>query len=71
MFGTATPKAVPIPTYLLFTVRDAATVAASFNLPSPVSTYLQEKHGVSKKVADVTAQVSTHSIQRLCLVSVV
>ncbi|CAM9732678.1 unnamed protein product, partial [Choristocarpus tenellus] len=46
MFGTTTPKPVPIPTYLLFTVRDAATVGASFNLPSPVSEYMQERWGI-------------------------
>ncbi|CAN0081250.1 unnamed protein product [Sphacelaria rigidula] len=58
MFGVAKPKPVPIPTYLLFTVRDASTVAASFNLPAPVSTYLQDRFGMSKSSADFTAQMT-------------
>ena len=57
MFGVAKPRPVPIPTYLLFTVRDASTVAAAFNLPPPVSAYLQDRFGMSKSSADVTAQV--------------
>ena len=35
------------------------TVAASFNMPSPVSKYLQERFGMAKQNADVTAQVCT------------
>lgn len=57
MFGTVKPKPVPASTYLLFTLRDSMTVGASFNLPDPVSTYLQERMGLSKRTADYTAQV--------------
>ncbi|CAM9755711.1 unnamed protein product, partial [Discosporangium mesarthrocarpum] len=57
MFGTMTPRPVPIPTYLLFTVRDAATVAASFNLPAPASAWMQAEWGITKGSADITAQV--------------
>lgn len=61
MFGTLKPKPVSAPTYVLFTIRDAMTVGASFNLPDPVSLYLQERLGMSKKTADVTAQVCAYS----------
>ena len=57
MFGTAKPKPLPTMTYLLFATRDAGTVAASFNLPEPVSQALQEKYGLTKKRADFTAQM--------------
>ena len=59
MFATVKPRPVPLPTYLLFTARDGMTVAASFNMPSPVSKYLQERFGMAKQKADVTAQVCT------------
>lgn len=42
MFGTTRPKALPTPTYLLFTVRDAGTIAASFNFPGPASQWMQK-----------------------------
>lgn len=57
MFGTLKPKPVSASTYVLFTIRDTMTVGASFNLPDPVSIYLQKRLGMSKKTADVTAQV--------------
>ena len=38
------------------------TVAASFNMPSPVSKYLQERFGMSEQTADVTAQVCLAAI---------
>lgn len=57
MFGTTIPGTIPAPTYLLFTVRDAATVASSFNLPSPVSAFFQDRYGMEKGSADITAQV--------------
>ena len=57
MFATVKPRPMPIATYVLFTVRDGMTVAASFNMPSPASKYLQERFGMSEKNADVTAQV--------------
>ncbi|CAN0273225.1 unnamed protein product [Ascophyllum nodosum] len=58
MFATVKPRPVPLPTYLLFTARDGMTVAASFNMPSPVSKYLQERFGMAKQKADVTAQLA-------------
>lgn len=57
MFGTVKPQPVPASTYFLFTLRDSMTVGASFNLPDPVSAYLQERMGLSKRAADYTAQV--------------
>ena len=39
------------------------TVAASFNMPSPVSKYLQERFGMSEQTADVTAQVCLAAIK--------
>ena len=41
------------------------TVAASFNMPRPVSKYLQERFGMSQKTADVTAQVFTVDASRV------
>ena len=64
MFAIVKPRAIPIPTYLLFTVRDGITVAASFNMPSPVSEYLQERFGMSEQRADITAQVCTATASR-------
>ncbi|CAN0273110.1 unnamed protein product [Ascophyllum nodosum] len=58
MFATVKPRPMPIATYVLFTVRDGMTVAASFNMPSPASKYLQERFGMSEKNADVTAQLA-------------
>ncbi|CAM9969054.1 unnamed protein product, partial [Ascophyllum nodosum] len=58
MFSLAKPRPIPIPTYLLFTARDGMTVAASFNMPSPASKYLQERFGMSEQTADVTAQLA-------------
>ena len=57
IFATVKSKPVPVPTYLLFTARNGITVAASFNMPGPVSKYLQNRLRMSQKNADVTAQV--------------
>ncbi|CAM9818601.1 unnamed protein product [Chrysoparadoxa australica] len=57
MFGTTKPKALPIATYALFTVRDAATVAASFNMPAPASQWLQDAYDMQPSKADFAAQM--------------
>ncbi|KAG5182598.1 hypothetical protein JKP88DRAFT_220970 [Tribonema minus] len=57
MFGSSAPMALPLSTYALFTIRDAGTVGASFNLPGPVSEWLQAQ-GMSKARADFTAQMA-------------
>ncbi|CAM9119771.1 unnamed protein product [Phaeothamnion confervicola] len=57
MFGTTAPRGLPIATYALFTVRDAGTIAASFNLPEPASAGLQASFGVDKARADFAAQM--------------
>ena len=57
MFGATKPKSVPVPLYLLFMVRDGITIGASFNMPTPMSKYLQERAGLSDKTADIVSQV--------------
>ena len=58
MFGTTRPKPLPNLTYLLFTVRDAGTIAASFNFPAPASRWLQHNMSMSKPKADFAAQMA-------------
>lgn len=65
MFGTTVPRPLPIPSYIMFTLRDGSTVGASFNLPAPVSLYLQENFRMTKGHADVTSQVSCPAAENL------
>ncbi|CAM9811544.1 unnamed protein product [Ascophyllum nodosum] len=58
MFGATKPKSVPVPLYLLFMVRDGITIGASFNMPTPMSKYLQERAGLSDKTADIVSQLA-------------
>jgi hypothetical protein len=34
MFGTGTPRPVPLPSFVLFSIRDAMTIGFSFNVPA-------------------------------------
>jgi len=37
LFGTGTPRPVPYPSFVLFSIRDAMTIMFSFNVPSRIS----------------------------------
>jgi isoleucyl-tRNA synthetase len=58
MFGTASNRAFPKLSYLLFAARDSLTIAASFTAPAYIADLLQKKEIVStEKTAQVTAQL--------------
>lgn len=59
MFGVVAPKPVPAASFGLFAARDSMTIAASFNMPSLLSERMQKEYAVSKKRADVIAQLFT------------
>lgn len=48
MFGPpgAVPRPVPLPSYLLFALRDCMTIFASFNIPPRLGPYLNDKFGL-------------------------
>jgi len=58
LFGLASPKALPTPTYFLFMTRDCLTIGASFNLPSIISGHLvrefQMDPGTAKTITQLT-----------------
>ncbi|CAM9644121.1 unnamed protein product, partial [Hapterophycus canaliculatus] len=58
IFGVVGASAkVPAASFALFTVRDLATMAAAFSLPSPMSSKMQRDFGVDSGMADVTSQL--------------
>ncbi|KAI8065952.1 hypothetical protein BC940DRAFT_303276 [Gongronella butleri] len=60
MFNTAAPRPLPLLSYLMFALRDSLTVAASFNAPVIIASYLQREHEVFKDKPDAalaTAQI--------------
>lgn len=58
MFGVIAPSSVPLATFGLFAIRDAMTVAGSFNLPKVVSKdYIQPKTNLSSSTADTASQL--------------
>lgn len=59
MFAVIPPKPLPLLSYGCFTTRDSLSILASFNLPDPISRKMQEKFGIDKHVADITAQLVT------------
>lgn len=64
----AAKRAVPLPTFALFTVRDCLTIFASFNLPPVVSPYLDKRMGEEMKKymsAASTAQFLTPAAVQL------
>ncbi len=51
MFGLKPPTQLPAGTYVLFALRDSATIAASFTAPVYMARYMQTNHGYSKEFA--------------------
>ncbi|KJR80190.1 uncharacterized protein SPSK_05345 [Sporothrix schenckii 1099-18] len=53
MFGPpgAVPRPVPLPSYLLFALRDCMTIFASFNIPPRLGPYLDDKLGLGGEAA--------------------
>ncbi|PWW73993.1 hypothetical protein C7212DRAFT_214037 [Tuber magnatum] len=46
MFGTGSPRPVPLPTFILFSTRDAMTIFSSFNVPPLLAPYMPQNMGV-------------------------
>ena len=46
MFGTGSPRPVPLPTFILFSTRDAMTIFSSFNVPPLLAPYMPQSMGV-------------------------
>ncbi|KAL7271904.1 hypothetical protein RUND412_005316 [Rhizina undulata] len=42
MFGSGSPRPVPLPSFVLFSARDALTIFFSFNVPSFISPYMPQ-----------------------------
>lgn len=59
MFGTGTPRPMPMTSMGLFATRDSMTILASFSLPDIVSKKFFQPAGMSKPTADFTAQLVT------------
>lgn len=58
MFGVATSRSFPKLSYLLFTIRDSLTIAASFTAPAYIASMLQNNSLVTtEKTANATAQL--------------
>lgn len=55
MFGTATGRPVPGPTYLLFAIRDSMTTFASFNLPPMIAPNLPLSEAAEKYISRASA----------------
>ncbi|CBN75767.1 conserved unknown protein [Ectocarpus siliculosus] len=65
IFGVVGSAAkVPAASFALFTVRDVATMAAAFTLPTPMSTKMQD-FGVDSGMADVTSQLVSPGLVQL------
>ncbi|KAI8099519.1 uncharacterized protein BX664DRAFT_382050 [Halteromyces radiatus] len=58
MFGTVATRSFPVLSYLLFAMRDSLTVAASFNAPVLLSSWLQQTDGYWKRNPSTSAVVS-------------
>ncbi|CAM9582487.1 unnamed protein product [Ectocarpus sp. 6 AP-2014] len=66
IFGVVGSAAkVPAASFALFTVRDVATMAAAFTLPTPMSTKMQQDFGVDSGMADVTSQLVSPGLVQL------
>ena len=57
MFGVGTPKPLPAMSYLLFGIRDGATIFSSFIATGPISAYLQRHSSMSPVVCDTVTQL--------------
>jgi hypothetical protein len=42
LFGTGSPRPVPLPSFILFSARDAMTICFSFIIPSRISPYMPQ-----------------------------
>eukprot|EP00916_Digyalum_oweni_P004128 GHVL01007315.1.p1 GENE.GHVL01007315.1~~GHVL01007315.1.p1 ORF type:complete len:181 (+),score=26.64 GHVL01007315.1:440-982(+) len=51
IFGTSSAHSLPTLSYIFFIIRDSMTIAASFNLPKIVSSYLSSSSTTSDKVS--------------------
>lgn len=40
LFGTGAPRPVPLPSFILFSCRDAMTICFSFNVPARLTPYI-------------------------------
>jgi hypothetical protein len=67
MYGVVEPKPVPVPSLALFAARDSSTILASFTLPPLASAHLQERFGMQRFNADVTAQLAVPLIMQVRL----
>ncbi|CAN0178445.1 unnamed protein product [Ectocarpus sp. 4 AP-2014] len=66
IFGVVGSAAkVPAASFALFTVRDVATMAAAFTLPTPMSTRMQQDFGVDSGMADMTSQLVSPGLVQL------
>ncbi|KAI5845400.1 hypothetical protein BZA05DRAFT_149569 [Tricharina praecox] len=63
LFGTGTPRPVPLPSFVLFSIRDAMTIMFSFNVPSRVSHLMpnaspfMSSESIAQFVSPVSCQV--------------
>eukprot|EP00904_Undaria_pinnatifida_P011316 jgi/Undpi1/7314/HiC_scaffold_22.g09787.m1 len=66
LFGVVGGAAkVPAASFALFTVRDVATMAAAFTLPTPMSAKMQEEFGVDSGMADGVSQLVSPGLVQL------
>eukprot|EP00475_Leptophrys_vorax_P003730 TRINITY_DN12186_c0_g3_i1.p1 TRINITY_DN12186_c0_g3~~TRINITY_DN12186_c0_g3_i1.p1 ORF type:complete len:295 (-),score=53.97 TRINITY_DN12186_c0_g3_i1:701-1540(-) len=64
LFAVVRPHAMPIPSYVLFTVRDSLTVVSSFWLPFIAAAYLQEHFGVDEQAAKMGSQFGSPAVMQ-------
>jgi hypothetical protein len=62
MFGTGTPRPVPLPSFVLFSIRDAMTIAFSFNVPAKLAplmpnTPMMSSESLAQFVSPVSCQI--------------
>jgi hypothetical protein len=65
LFSPVAPRPVPIPTFVLFALRDSMTIAASFNLPPLLAPYIPtteimkgvRKESIAQFIAPAAVQV--------------
>lgn len=62
MFGTGSPRPVPLPSFVLFSLRDAMTIAFSFNVPAKLAplmpnTPIMSSESLAQFLSPVSCQI--------------
>ncbi|KAJ3128164.1 hypothetical protein HK098_005064 [Nowakowskiella sp. JEL0407] len=66
-YSSVTPRSVPLPTYALYGLRDALTMAASFSLPPVLGSFIHKKFYIEDKNSPSVSRANADFIAQLML----